>query len=682
MACDSNTSLPLNEQSDSSTWSSDAENQKNNKPKVIVSKLPPAEEKKSRIDHKTDNKGQKKKKKTITVCLTHCRYDVIRKVAQKFEYKEVSDGESWNLYWTDLSITVERCKDMKRFQKINHFPGMLEICRKDLLARNLTRMQRSFPRDYNFFPKTWCLPADLGDAITYSKIRRNKTFILKPEAGSQGRGIIITKSLKDIRPCDRGICQVYISRPLLIDGYKFDLRVYTLITSCDPLRIYVYNEGLVRFATSQYKEPNGVNITNVFMHLTNYAVNKHSRTYNQDMDGNGSKRKLTWLNNYLKSLKYDVNEMWHRIEDVIIKTVISSYPILKHSYAACFPNHDVIPACCELLGIDVILDKKMNPLILEVNHSPSFHTDTILDSEVKEALLEDMFTMMNLEKCDKRRIMREDRKRIRERLLHGNKEKEYQAAVDSRTFTEYFKCEVANKGGFRLIYPTTHTHIYSKFFEQGQTTLYSDTVSSKARETAQTAYRGEMILKQKLEASKRVSPIVKPDPATQAMNKSVFKNKKVAAPSCPANTSQLTNSFLPQQIIESEEKDRLKKLAQRDYLLRSHGVLEHVYFSLKKNKVLRPQDDRKYAIFEKMRSAIQVVNNPPTNNGPVISDMLEGIQDLQNKGAGEMPETKRNSVKGWVLSENAHTIESMYSKVDQSDDVDSKFSRFNASMNV
>lgn len=46
------------------------------------------------------------------------------------------------------------------FQKINHFPGMLEICRKDLLARNLNRMLRLFPKEYRIFPRTWCLPAE------------------------------------------------------------------------------------------------------------------------------------------------------------------------------------------------------------------------------------------------------------------------------------------------------------------------------------------------------------------------------------------------------------------------------------------------------------------------------------------------------------------------------------------
>lgn len=86
----------------------------------------------------------------------------------------------------------------------------------------------------------------LGEAIAYSKQHRNKTYIIKPDQGAQGRGIWLTKNLKEIKPTERMICQLYINKPLLIDGFKFDLRVYTLITSTNPLRIFVYKEGLAR----------------------------------------------------------------------------------------------------------------------------------------------------------------------------------------------------------------------------------------------------------------------------------------------------------------------------------------------------------------------------------------------------------------------------------------------------
>ena len=56
---------------------------------------------------------------------------------------------------------------MKKFQKINHFPGMVEIARKDRLAVNLGMMLKVFPKEYSFFPLTFRLPqVDLG-AVLY-----------------------------------------------------------------------------------------------------------------------------------------------------------------------------------------------------------------------------------------------------------------------------------------------------------------------------------------------------------------------------------------------------------------------------------------------------------------------------------------------------------------------------------
>jgi hypothetical protein len=68
------------------------------------------------------------------------------------------------------------------------------------------------------------------------------------------------------------ICK-YVSNPLLINNHKFDLRIYVLVTCIDPLRIYIYNEGLVRFATEPYSKDH---TKNLYSHLTNYSINKKS----------------------------------------------------------------------------------------------------------------------------------------------------------------------------------------------------------------------------------------------------------------------------------------------------------------------------------------------------------------------------------------------------------------------
>ena len=72
----------------------------------------------------------------------------------------------------------------------------------------------------------------------------------------------------------------YIANPLTIDKLKFDLRVYVALTSIYPLRIYMYDEGIVRFATMEYTPPKSdddVFDLNKFIHLTNYSINKKNQ---------------------------------------------------------------------------------------------------------------------------------------------------------------------------------------------------------------------------------------------------------------------------------------------------------------------------------------------------------------------------------------------------------------------
>ena len=75
------------------------------------------------------------------------------------------------------------------------------------------------------------------------------------------------------------MAQKYIHNPLLIDELKFDLRIYILVAGCEPLRLYIYKEGLGRFATETYETISNDNLENMFMHLTNYAINKNNPNF-------------------------------------------------------------------------------------------------------------------------------------------------------------------------------------------------------------------------------------------------------------------------------------------------------------------------------------------------------------------------------------------------------------------
>ena len=75
---------------------------------------------------------------------------------------------------------------------------------------------------------------------------------MKPEASCQGKGIFLTKNLDELNSSDHYVVQKYLMNPLLIEGFKFDIRLYVLLFSIDPLEIYLFDEGLSRFATEKF----------------------------------------------------------------------------------------------------------------------------------------------------------------------------------------------------------------------------------------------------------------------------------------------------------------------------------------------------------------------------------------------------------------------------------------------
>jgi len=228
--------------------------------------------------------------------------------------------------------------------------------------------------------------------------------------------------------------------------------------------------------TEMYEAPSDENLDELFMHLTNYSINKHNENFDRDdNDDSGSKRSIKFLNEWLQSMDYDVNFLWHNITDVLVKTLIVAQPHILHSYRMCRPGAPPgsESVCFELLGFDILLDRKLRPWLLEVNRSPSFGTDTKLDSEIKGGALCDTFNLLNIRASDKRRGMAAEKAEAQKRLLMQPKRSEYSMSelekkkmVLNKRRTELkdrltqIRREAAreefenmNMGNFRRIYP-------------------------------------------------------------------------------------------------------------------------------------------------------------------------------------------------------------------------------------
>lgn len=310
----------------------------------------------------------------------------------------------------------------------------------------------------------------------------------------------------------------YQISPFLVDGMKFDLRIYVLILGCDPLKLLIYKEGLVRIATEFYEIPNEKNKENHFKHLTNYAINKDHPEYEFNTDANkadkGNKRNLAFLWEYLKNSNYNPDIVWTEIKKLALKTLISVQPILIHNFKSCQPEDPFNQMCFEVLGLDVILDRNLKPFLLEVNHSPSFATCTPFDQEVKSNLINDTFTILNPTYENRCYIKTQRLNHIKEKTLAGKKGRLNEGETKANCLKEREEHIRENLGGYEYIWPveeclntmtgedpetkkrkmileTAFNEPYSEFFAQAEANYHNftgaDLVKAEKKPCAQLA---------------------------------------------------------------------------------------------------------------------------------------------------------------------------------------------------
>ena len=90
-----------------------------------------------------------------------------------------------------------------------------------------------------------------------------------------------------------------------------------LLYGVNPLRIYLHEKGLARFSTEEYQQPNNYNLDNLYMHLTNYAINKYNSNFQQnedeEEDDQGHKRSLEAILRYLKAQGHNTDKLMEEI---------------------------------------------------------------------------------------------------------------------------------------------------------------------------------------------------------------------------------------------------------------------------------------------------------------------------------------------------------------------------------
>eukprot|EP00928_Gymnodinium_smaydae_P100271 TRINITY_DN9803_c0_g1_i1.p1 TRINITY_DN9803_c0_g1~~TRINITY_DN9803_c0_g1_i1.p1 ORF type:complete len:501 (-),score=82.41 TRINITY_DN9803_c0_g1_i1:118-1620(-) len=343
-------------------------------------------------------------------------YDVLRSRG----WKETDVDTEWSVFWADKDWIHDSFDKvhLDPHQHVNHFRNHYELTRKDLLAKNMKRMRRMYEKEgrleeaqkYNVCPLTFVVPQEYSMFVEEFKKHLGATWIMKPVGRSQGAGIFLVNKLAQVQQwkpsmnwtqqggrkdandddVDSGpelyVCQKYVEGPLLIGGKKFDMRLYALVVSYQPLVVYMHRGGFCRFSMSKYSSDKS-DMNNLGSHLTNVAVQKHSGkpAYRRT----GAKWDVSFLKRYLLSTVglETVNRLFSDIESIVINSLLAVQKVMIND------KH-----CFELYGYDILIDVDYVPWLLEVNASPSLTANTVADYEMKFGLLDDVLTIIDVER--------------------------------------------------------------------------------------------------------------------------------------------------------------------------------------------------------------------------------------------------------------------------------------------
>lgn len=151
-------------------------------------------------------------------------------VLERIGYEKSTNDTPWRLLWSHdypFRVMYPRLNRLKPHQKVNHFPGTGFITNKVDLATS----------DSKYIPKAFKLPESKEQFKKYVSENKNAVFL---EKHNRHRGVFLKNVSEIDLSSGKSFVQEYVQKPFLVDGHKFDIGVYVVLTSVNPLRVYWY----------------------------------------------------------------------------------------------------------------------------------------------------------------------------------------------------------------------------------------------------------------------------------------------------------------------------------------------------------------------------------------------------------------------------------------------------------
>lgn len=336
--------------------------------------------------------------KIVSIRLKRIVSPLILDVINDFDWKTCKNDEEASFIFFDGIFSLEKYTQFPPNKKVNKIPGMNKICYKSNLFDVLQEAKKLFKEEYSCIPDTYTVTrSNFNETIDkICKKDENKLWIFKPESSYGGKGISIFSKKSDMESYQKPnfVIQSYIS-PKLYGGYKFDFRLYILITNLEPLTIYIYNEGIARFCSEKYDKNN---LQNSYSHLTNVSINRknesssakkeHIQLYSKIIDDilqNNNERK-----EFLRNIKKLSGKIILALYDKIKKNVNEACDANDKAYENNNSIGDKIQPLnrfFHLLGADILIDENFKPYLLELNDNPALKCFNDLEVVLKDDLL-------------------------------------------------------------------------------------------------------------------------------------------------------------------------------------------------------------------------------------------------------------------------------------------------------
>lgn len=374
--------------------------------------------------------------------------DLFFEQALKAAHWHPGDAEHWDTCWYTGMPDVARFLEAGPDRKINHVPGNTALTLKNRLYEILSALRERQEEQYgpdhehvtrlDFVPRVYSMPDDYETLQQAALDDPDRRWILKPKNSSRGRGVRVLQDVTSVPLENKWMVQEYVANPHTMKQRKYVLRLYVLISSITPLRVYLYRQGFAKLASAPYDIDD---IENRYSHLTNPDINALNTDAAVPVEFVDLDRYREWL----REEGHDDQALFDRVRDLVTLTAIAAVEPMRERTRKLGVDSR---GCYELLGVDCLIDEDLKPWLLECNLSPSVgvcaapETGGQVEERVKRQLVADMASLVGLLQFEPEPAPDHPAARIRD---EGER-------------------ELARAGGFERLYPAADVESYLPFF--------------------------------------------------------------------------------------------------------------------------------------------------------------------------------------------------------------------------